>query len=101
MCVMLSAKSGGNAPLAAFNAVLSNTLAVIYTPLLLGMLTVVDPKMSQFRLAVGCVHDKHPLLQFVCGGAWHDSELCCVDGTVIIVAELRLASYSNPEVSLV
>ena len=53
MCVMLSARSGGNAPLAAFNAILSNTVAVIYTPYILGLVTVIDAGVDLQGLAVG------------------------------------------------
>jgi predicted Na+-dependent transporter len=53
MCVMLSARSGGNAPLAAFNAVLSNTIAVVYTPTLLAALTTINPAVDRSWLAVG------------------------------------------------
>lgn len=53
MCVMLSARSGGNAPLAALNAVLSNTIAVVYTPTLLAALTTISPSVDRSWLAVG------------------------------------------------
>lgn len=54
MCVMLSGRSAGDAPLAAFNAILSNTIAVFYTPALLAHMTHIDPNASQAWLA-GCL----------------------------------------------
>jgi sodium/bile acid cotransporter 7 len=53
MCVMLTGKAGGNKALAAINAVLGNILAILVTPLLLGIFTTVDPELSHGALVLG------------------------------------------------
>ena len=53
MCVMLSGKAGGNEALAAFNALLGNTLAIVITPLILGALTEISPDFEATSLAIG------------------------------------------------
>ena len=78
MCVMLSARSGGNAPLAAFNAVLSNAIAVVFTPTALSCLTATNPAVDRRWLAIGLVF-KMVLPQLagqVCG-AWACSCRAC------------------------
>ncbi|KAJ1470696.1 putative sodium bile acid cotransporter [Baffinella frigidus] len=46
MCVMLSAKAGGNQALAAVSALIANTVAIVATPWLLSSLTRIDPNLS-------------------------------------------------------